>query len=229
MPKLLFPLLVVMAIASLVIFWPTQNPTSVSGAQTTATDRAIERTARAPDRAPERTVATRSADIELSIASTASPDRIARPPLRQTFTHAPYQLVISARDSWQTPLTTGQLYEGSALRWQKDLPHEYGPRFALVSPAGQVLLLDEFINVASPYALTLLNPNGEIVMQRSFDDVQKALHLSPAALTRQAVSGWWISAPPRLSAQGDHALIKTGGTTLEVDLTTGTLSRRADL
>lgn len=201
MPKLLFSLLIVAAIASAVIFWPTQKLSSA------LTPQAI------------------STDIEPAIAT----DRIALPPVRQTFDNGPYQLVISTKDQWQTPVTIGQLYEGSTLRWQTDLPHEYGPRFALISPAGQVLLLDEFINVASPYALTLINPAGEVVVQRSFDNVQKALDISPATLTQQATSGWWISAPPQLNARGDHALVQTGGTTLEIDLTTGELSCRPNL
>lgn len=199
-PKLLFSLLILVAIASAVIFWPTQKLSSDPTARTVATN------------------------IE-----PAATDRIALPPVRQTFTNGPYQLVISAEDQWQTPTTTAQLYEGSTLRWQTDLPHEYGPRFALVSPSGQVLLLDEFINVASPYALTLINPAGEVVMQRSFDTVQKALDVSPAALTQEATGGWWISAPPRLNASGNRALVQTGGTTLEINLTTGELSCQPNL
>ncbi len=200
-PKLLLSLLIVVAIASAIIFWPTQKLSSVPIPQTVTTN------------------------IEPAIAT----DRIALPPVRQTFTNGPYKLVISAKDQWQTPMTVGQLYEGSTLRWQKDLPHEYGPRFALISSAGQVLLLDEFINVASPYALTLINPAGELVVQRSFDSVQKALDISSATLTQQATSGWWISAPPGLNARGDRALVQTGGTTLEIDLTTGELSCRPNL
>lgn len=201
MPKLLFPILAVVAIAGLIVLWPPQKRASLPPAQTIA------------------------ADIEPMTTA----DRIAQPPLRQTFTNEPYRLVISAADQWQTPRARGQLYEGDTLRWQKDLPHEYGPRFALIGPAGQVLLLDEFINVASPYALTLIDLDGEVVVQRSFDDVQKALDISPAILTEQATSGWWISAPPRLNVRSSRALVETGGTTLEVDLATGELSRRADL
>ncbi len=201
MPKLLFPILAVVAIAGLLVFWFPQKRTSLPPAQTIATD----------------------------IEPMTTADRIAQPPLRQIFTNEPYRLVISAADQWQTPRVRGQLYEGDTLRWQKDLPHEYGPRFALIGPAGQVLLLDEFINVASPYALTLIDLDGEVVVQRSFDDVQKALDISPAILTEQATSGWWISAPPSLNGRGSHALVETGGTTLKVDLATGELSRRADL
>lgn len=200
-PKLLFPILAVVAIASLIVLWPPQEQASLPPAQTVATD----------------------------IDPMPTADRIAQPPLRQTFTNEPYQLVISAEDQWQTPRALSQLYEGDTRRWQKALPHQYGPRFVLISPAGQVLLLDEFINVASPYALTLIDSEGKVIVQHSFDEVQKALDISPAILTEQASSGWWISAPPSLNVRGDRASVETGGTTLEVDLATGELSRRADL
>ncbi|MEM9088198.1 MAG: hypothetical protein AAGC93_05580 [Cyanobacteria bacterium P01_F01_bin.53] len=166
---------------------------------------------------------------ERAVVQAVTNDSLTHPPLRQTFSSGAYQLVVSAEDQWETPLATSELYEGAALLWQKDLPHQYGPRFALVSDQGQVLLLDEFINVASPHALTLIDTEGEVVAQHSFEDIKKALDVTPSALTQQATSGWWISAPPTVTAKGDLALVKAGGTTLEIDLTTGQLSRRADL
>lgn len=164
---------------------------------------------------------------------TASADGLTYPPRRQTFTAGSYQFVVTATDQWQTPTATGTLYEGDRRLWQRNLPHEYGPRFVLVSSAGQVLLVDESINVASPYALTLLDPAGNVMAQYSFDDIKRMLGVSSAELTRQATSGWWISAPPTLSDAADRtgaiALIPTGGTTLEVNLATGELNCRASL
>ena len=167
-----------------------------------------------------------------AVEADSTDDRLAYPSDRRTFTRGSYRFVITAVDQWQTPTVTGTLYKADTRLWQRDLPHEYGPRFVLVSPTGQVLLLDEFINVASPYALTLLEAKGEAIAQYSFDDIKRTLGVSSAALTQQATSGWWISAPPRLSSggasAGQRALIQTGGTTLEVDLNTGALTRRAD-
>ncbi len=155
----------------------------------------------------------------------ATADRIAQPPLSQTFTTSEYELTITAADRWQTPAATAQLHQGDTLRWQKPLPHQYGPRFALISPQGRVLLLDEFINIASPYALTLLDTDGQPLAQYSFDDIQKTLAIPAATLTQKATSGWWISATPTLSESAGSAIIPTGGTTLQVDLATGELSR----
>lgn len=204
-----FPLLIVMAIAGSLLFWQRpffRDPFS--------------------QRQPDSPAAMQ----------TASADELTYPPRRQTFITGAYQFVVATTDQWQTPMATGTLYEGDRLLWQSNLPHEYGPRFVLVSPVGQVLLVDEFINVASPYALTLLDPAGSVIAQHSFDDIQRTLDVSSAALTRQATSGWWISAPPTLGStdtaaagSGAIALIPTGGTTLTVNLTTGELNRRASL
>jgi len=207
MPKVLFPLITLTALAGLLAFWP--KSASVSQAPTVT-----------PVPVAERAVVTP--------VSTAS-DRLSHPPIRQTFSAGPYQLVVNAENRWETPVATSEFYDGGTLLWKKDLPHQYGPRFSLVSAQGHVLLLDEFINVASPHALTLLNVEGETLIQKSFADIQAALEVTPAELTAQATSGWWISAPPEISPDGKTALVQTGGTTLEINLNTGELSRRADL
>lgn len=166
---------------------------------------------------------------ERATVKVATDDSLSHPPVRQDFSNGPYQLVITAEDRWETPLANSTLYEGDSILWEQDLPHQYGPRFVLVGRQGQVLLLDEFINVASPHAVTLIAPDGEIIQQSSFEDIQKTLRLRPADLTRQATSGWWISAAPELSSDGRYVFIKTGGTTLKVNMNTGELRRHADL
>ncbi|MEL6815106.1 MAG: hypothetical protein AAFP03_09880 [Cyanobacteria bacterium J06598_3] len=207
MPKVLFPLLTLTALAGLVAFWPESASVSQEPIVT------------------ETPVAERAVITPVTTAG----DRMSHPPIRQTFTAGPYQLVVEAENQWETPVATSEFYQGGTLLWEKDLPHQYGPRFSLVSAQGQVLLLDEFINVASPHALTLLNVEGETLIQKSFEDIQAALGVTPAELTAQATSGWWISSPPAIAPGGETALVQTGGTTLEINLNTGELSRRADL
>ena len=165
-------------------------------------------------------------------------DRLTHPPERQTFTNptalnqptpsGTYQLTISTDDSWQTPTATGELRKGDEPQWQQSLPHQYGPRFALVAPTGQAVLFDEYINVASEYAIALINPTGEITHTYSFDDIQAVLQQHDPALTRadivqQATTGWWISEAPMLGEMGTYASVKTGNTTLYVDLESGAL------
>jgi hypothetical protein len=197
--KVLWPVLGVVAIAVLSVF----GYAAVTGTSNAMTDPTTE-----------------SVSAEVS-------DRITHPPLRQSFVAAPYELVVAASDDWQTPLARLELHKDNALLWQKTLPHQYGPRFSLVTPKGQVVLFDEYINVASPYAITLIDTTGTEVVQHSFDDIKQVLaDVAPAEITRQAARGLWMSDEPRLDAAGNHAVVKTGGTTLEIDLTTGELSRR---
>ncbi|MEL6604680.1 MAG: hypothetical protein AAFP20_15820 [Cyanobacteria bacterium J06614_10] len=154
----------------------------------------------------------------------ASADQLTHPPLRQSVTNQRYRFEITAVDGWETPAALGTLYESGTPRWEVELAHQYGPRFALVSPTGQVLLIDEFINVASSRAIALYTAQGDLIAQHSFDDIQQALGISRASLTQKATSGWWVSAPPTLNEAGDLGLVQTGGTTLSIDLLTGHLS-----
>lgn len=151
-------------------------------------------------------------------------DRLRHPPVRQSYENGAFRLTIEAIDGWETPSAIAQLYEGNVLRWQQSLPHEYGPRFAVVGRQGQVLLLDEYINVASEYAIALYSPKGEQIAQYSFDDISQTLDIPAAQLTRWATSGWWISAAPSSTAVTDQVTVQTGGTALIIDLSTGTLT-----
>jgi hypothetical protein len=200
MLKFFLPLLTITAIASIATFY--------AGFQSGQSD-ALNPSASAASAEPEVTMAT---------------DSIRQPPVRQTIEAAPYQFNVVASDRWQTPMAKGEFYEGDHLLWQQDLPHQYGPRYSLIGQQGQVLLIDEYINVASPYALTVIAPDGQVTAQYSFDDIQSTLAVPRADIVRQAASGWWVSAPPTLSADGQTALIATGGTRLQVDLATGRIS-----
>ena len=169
-------------------------------------------------------------------------DQLTQPPLNQSFETGEYLFALTAVDEWQTPDAIGQLYQGEHLLWEKPLPQQYGPRFVIVGSQGQVLLVDESINIASPYALMLMDTLGEPISTYTFDDIQQVLSVSAAELTEQATSGWWVASPPELSisesiseqAQADdnvddkvleeHALISAGGKTLVVNLLTGNLS-----
>jgi len=161
-------------------------------------------------------------------------DSIVHPPLRQIFTAGDYQLAIASADRWETSAAIAQLYKNGTLRWQKPLPQHYGPRFTLLSPEGRVLFIDEYINVASPYALMLLDTTGKAIACYSFEDIQNTLDVSAADLTRQAVSGWWVADAPQLSnssASGDQASgdqtvawVGAGNRRVVIDLKTGELT-----
>lgn len=163
---------------------------------------------------------------EMSAATTT--DRLRHPPPVQTFSAGAYRLVVTAADDWETPNAVAEFYDGDTLRWQTPLSQQYGPRFALVTAggetAGTVLMVDEFINVASESAIALFNPQGILIAQYSFNDIQQFLNIPPAQIANKATSGWWVSAPPTLSQDEDSAYILTGGTRLGIDLMTGELN-----
>ena len=157
-------------------------------------------------------------------------DRIKLPAEHQSFEAGTYRLEIVSESEWRSPTPKATLYSGGVRLWEKEIPHQYGPRFALVTSEGQVVLFDEYINVASPRAIALINTAGDTAATYSFDDIAAFLKdVSRADLTRQAASGWWISSPPQLDQLEQNALVQTGGTTLQINLTTGKLSRRDDL
>src|SRR5689334_8370642 len=72
-----------------------------------------------------------------------------------------FALILKTLDNWKTPLVTASLLRrDGSLVWRLQLPHEHGPRRALVTDDGRVVLVDEWINVISPRALTLLAADG---------------------------------------------------------------------
>lgn len=156
-------------------------------------------------------------------SSKTKADRLTHPPLQQSLTADGYRFTITAADDWQTPAAIGKLYKNERLRWQVRLPHDYGPRFAVVSSAGQVLLVDEFINVASDHALTLFDVHGKAIARYSFEDIQRHLEVSAAELVSHASEGWWVASPPELNAQQSYVQIEAGGKTLKISLSTGEL------
>lgn len=158
------------------------------------------------------------------------PDFISLPPTHQEFSSpdGKYVFVLSAVDNWTSKQAIGELFEGGEggrqSLWTSSLPHEYGPRYVLVSSQGQVLLLDEWINVASRQAVMLLSRENVLLGQHSFDAIQKILAVPRASIVAMAQSGWWIASPPTLNESGETVRVETAGKVLVIDLTNGELS-----
>jgi hypothetical protein len=164
-------------------------------------------------------------------ASVSPEDVMTLPAVRQAFLSpaGDYRFVISNTDNWQSEQTTGSLTQvqpggASVMLWQRRLPQAYGPRFVVVGPQGQVLLLDEQINVASAYAVMLLSPTGELLAQYSFDALQRLSGVTRAEIVAQASIGWWLGGPPTL--EGDLVAVPTAGKTLRINLVTGQVDFR---
>lgn len=169
--------------------------------------------------------------------SAIAPDRMTLPDSPQTYSSGDYQLVISNADGWRSPTTTAVLYKAGAPLWEKELPHQYGPRFTILSSTGQVALFDEYINVASAYAITILSAQGETISTYSFDDIHRLLQQADQRITRSDITrasqyGWWISAHPYLiqtdgiqtdGGYGRYVRVETADTALQIDLSNGVI------
>jgi hypothetical protein len=161
---------------------------------------------------------------------TTNTDRITLPDARREFTSRSggFAFVVSTRDDWKSLRGTGELFSvaGSTrtLVWSGELPQQYGPRFAIVSDTGTVLMLDEWINVSTPYAVVLRDRNNGQVAQHSTDAVQATLQVPMNEVTRLAKFGWWITAAPVLTSAGDAVRVETGGKILTIRLADGQLS-----
>lgn len=167
-----------------------------------------------------------------AIAMETAADRILLPPEQREIVSPSgrFVLVLATADGWKTPRGLAELYRvqaaGRELIWKRGLPHHHGPRRALVSDAGEVLLVDEWINVPSRYALTIIAPDNRLLASYPVEQVFAVLGVPLRDITAHAKAGPWITDGPVLSADGTSALITAGGRTLEVRLSDGKLSAR---
>jgi hypothetical protein len=157
-------------------------------------------------------------------------DYLAVPPTREEFSSPAgnYVLVLSTRDNWQSQRSLAELWHSApATRqrlWMRLLPHEFRPRYVVVGPNGEVLLLDEWINVRSRYAVMLLDAQNHVLAQYGFDSIQRILGVPAAEIVAKARHGWWITSPPAVEGGGDRARVETAGRQLFIRLRDGHLS-----
>ena len=158
-------------------------------------------------------------------------DSIRHPPGQREFRSpsGAFVLVVSTTDNWQSPHATAELFgvQGATRTsiWRRPLPHEYGPRFALAGNRGDVLLLDEWINAQSRYAVMVINRRNEIVAEQSYDDVEKTVGVAMGRIQTNVRSGVWIGGTPSLDAASNRAVVPTvAAVALRVDLTDGRVS-----
>jgi hypothetical protein len=157
-------------------------------------------------------------------------DQVPLPPGEEIFVSPSdrFRLHLLAAPDWTKDRPQAALAAVAAGReevlWRRELPQELRPRLALVSDEGRVLLLDEWWNTRSGYAVMLLAPDGSEVARHGFEQVVAALGVTVAELDAEARLGRWISAPPRIAGEGRAARVAAGGKALLVDLESGALS-----
>ncbi len=153
-----------------------------------------------------------------------------------------FVLSVSTPDAWKSKTATAELVEvdGDERRvvWTRKLPHEYGPRFTLVTDEGTVILLDEWINVASSRAITVIHPSGihpsgihpsgihpsgNVIAQHAFAAIPEVLWIPGRELVAAARHGLWMTNPPTLGDDGKSVRAESGGRTLVIDAADGSL------
>jgi hypothetical protein len=157
-------------------------------------------------------------------------DRVTLPPQRSEFTSSSGQFcfVLTGSERWQPPRSDGELWkieDGIRHRlWKRSLPHRFRPRYVVVADNGNVLLFDEWLNMESPYAITLLNSRNDVVATYSFNHIQQILNIPAQQIIRMAKHGWWITEPPVVDQQTHHVRVKSAGLQLAIDPETGSIS-----
>jgi len=152
-------------------------------------------------------------------------DRMVLPPVERTteslegnyrlVLENPHEQVASAR-----LIATG---DPEQVVWQKVLPHHYGPRVGLVGSRGTVVLLDEWINVFTPYAIMVLARDGESLATYATDDIAVNLGISRAELAAKATFGPWMRGTPFISLKGETVTVPMGEHDLLINLTDGSI------
>jgi hypothetical protein len=167
----------------------------------------------------------------MTAAAASGQDKKSRPAALRRFNSdtGAFQLEVTSSNNWKTSQAHAEMFalasSGRRSVWSIPLPQRYGPALAVVADTGGALLVDEWINTPSPYALMVIAPDGNTVRAHSMTDIATAAGLSPAQLAASAASGPWMSAPPVYLAVPDATLIEAGGVRLRIDLKTGKLSR----
>jgi hypothetical protein len=107
--------------------------------------------------------------------------------------------------------------------WQLELPHQLGPRHALVNDDGRVALFDEWINIMSTLSIMVIGKDGRELARYGFDDIAEILGVERRDLAARAHYGPWIGTIPALSTSGDTAHVTAAGRMLSIDLVDGRL------
>lgn len=165
------------------------------------------------------------------MSSAPQGDWIPHPPDREEFQsgNGQYRLTIATADTsgWKSRRSTAELQQRGAgnwqTRWKTDLPHAYRPRFAAVSARGEVILLDEWINIISRLTVVLMDPTGKIVASKGSDAVLAALGLPASEVVPKAKHGWWLQAPPRVTDDGLDIEVRAADRVLRIRFSDGTI------
>lgn len=161
-------------------------------------------------------------------------DRLDIPPQTRSFVSPSgrYRLdleLVGPKPPWRVDARLLAVEPGGAVGtrtlWQQRLPHDGGPRLALVSDRGIVVLLDDWIRIPSPRAIMVLTGSGQVLANHSIEQVIDRVQRPPREVTEAARFGNWLSEEARLAQPAGPVLLRCAGRSLSLDLDTGRLTR----
>ena len=163
-------------------------------------------------------------------------DILKEPPSREAFLSAGgcFEFVVTMKGEskeWATSGSSGSLFrtggKDAGQLWEVDLPQAYRPRFAVVNDDGYVVLLDQWINVIGPHAVTVLGPDGRTIASHGFNDVANAVGIAGRDIVPKAKHGAWMAALPEADIASNAVRVAVGDRQLVIRFETGALSTEA--
>jgi hypothetical protein len=153
-------------------------------------------------------------------------DRIDHAPVERKFASraGTYVMTVSSVQSGPVRRAVAVLRDAKGrVRWRVPLPHEGGPRAAVVSDDGAALFVDEWINVIPRHALMVVDPAGKVIADHAGESILTLLAVSRRTIGQQARVGPWRSTDAVLNAAGAEATLRAGGRTIKISLKTGAI------
>lgn len=108
--------------------------------------------------------------------------------------------------------------------WTQTLPHEMGPRTALVADSGKVVLVDEWINNISQRAVTVIDLDGHTLAQYSAEQLFALLNVPRSVISANARYGIWMGSEPSFSSDGKRVELRSAGRRLGLNIEDGRLT-----
>jgi hypothetical protein len=171
-----------------------------------------------------------TAGLVLMGAAGGSDERVS-PPVERSFASPAghYRLVVTPESDWHSPKAKARFSRvdgaGKGPLWEIALPHRFGPRTAIASDLGTVVLFDEWVRTPSSLALVVLGKDGRTLAHYGFTDIAALTGIAPDVLVKQATIGAWMARAPAWSPDGRRIHVWAGTVRLSVDPATGKLVR----
>ncbi len=110
-------------------------------------------------------------------------------------------LTIKTLDHWKTPRPQASLSVDGSQVWIFVIQNWHGPKTASVTNTGNVVLFDEWPNIKSDLAVTLISDKGKAKRVWTFDQVRSIANASANDITQNAKIGNWLGGMPAVRSE----------------------------